>query len=66
MSNIGKTIWSREHKSKGIVTNESYRNCTCCGYSPCLIVKWDDGKKLSLVLLVSNVFLMAIWKLCNR
>ena len=45
MSNVGKIIWTRGHKIKGVVTNESYRNCACCGYSPCLIVKWDDGKK---------------------
>lgn len=45
MSDIGKTIWSREHKEKGIVVNESERYCAVCGRHSCYIVKWEDGKK---------------------
>ena len=45
MSNIGKTVWNREHKEKGIVTHESTRYCAVCGKHPCLIVEWEDGKK---------------------
>jgi hypothetical protein len=43
MSDIGKTIWSRGHEEKGIVTNESERYCAVCGRHSCYIVKWDDG-----------------------
>ena len=45
MSDIGKIIWSREHKERGVVTNESERYCAVCGRHSCLIVKWDDGTK---------------------
>ena len=45
MSDIGKTIWSREHKEKGIVVNESERYCAVCGRHFCLIIKWEDGKR---------------------
>lgn len=45
MSDIGKIIWSRGHKERGVVTNESERYCAVCGRHSCLIVKWDDGTK---------------------
>ena len=45
MSDVGKIIWSREHKEKGIVVNESERYCAVCGRHSCLIVEWKDGKK---------------------
>lgn len=45
MSDIGRTIWSREHKEKGIVVNESERYCAVCGRHSCLIVEWEDGKR---------------------
>ena len=45
MSDIGKIIWSRHHKEKGVVVNESERFCAVCGRHSCLIVKWGDNKK---------------------
>ena len=46
MSNIGKTMWSRDHKEKGLIVNESHRWCAGCGaHRPCFIVKWADGKR---------------------
>lgn len=44
MSDVGKIIWSKKHKEKGIVTKESERYCAVCGRASCLIVKWNDGK----------------------
>ena len=44
-SDVGKTIWSRGHEEKGIVTKESERYCALCGWHSCLIVKWEDGKR---------------------
>ena len=57
MSNVGKIIWNREHKEKGIVINESERYCAVCGRHSCLIVKWEYGKKQNLVHMVLSVFL---------
>ena len=42
---IGKTIWSRDRKSRGVVTGISSRRCAACGYSRCYLVKWGDGTK---------------------
>ena len=44
MNNIGKIIWTRGHKEKGVVRKESERYCACCGHGTCLIVDWEDGK----------------------
>lgn len=43
MSDIGKKIWTRGHTEHGIVTKISNRNCACCGYHSCYIVKWKDN-----------------------
>lgn len=40
---IEKTILSRDRSMKGTVTAISHRNCACCGYAACYIVKWDNG-----------------------
>jgi hypothetical protein len=46
MSNVGKIIWARGRKEKGIVVKESFRWCAACGRNhDCYIVKWDDGTK---------------------
>lgn len=44
MNDVGKTIWSRDHKIKGTVKTISSRLCAACGYHSCYIVKWEDGK----------------------
>lgn len=43
MSDINRTIWSRDHKIKGRITHESERYCAACGRHSCYIVKWDDN-----------------------
>lgn len=43
-NDIGKTIWSRGRKEKGVVTKLSERYCAGCQSThTCYIVKWDDG-----------------------
>lgn len=42
--NIGKPMWDRDHKEAGIITNVSTRICKTCGFSPCFIVRWPNGR----------------------
>lgn len=44
-NDVGKVIWSRGRKVKGMVTAVSERYCTVCGRHTCYIVRWDDGTK---------------------
>ena len=44
MSEIGKTMWSRDRVFRGTVTKISRRYCAACGGDhDCYIVHWDDG-----------------------
>lgn len=43
MSDVGKIIWSRDHKLKGTIVKESERYCAVCGRHSCYIVKWEDN-----------------------
>ena len=43
---VGKTIWSRGHVTKGIITNINYRWCAGCqSNGPVFSVKWEDGRR---------------------
>jgi hypothetical protein len=42
---VGKIIWSRGHKEKGVVISKSVRHCAVCGRCSCYNVKWSDGKR---------------------
>lgn len=40
----GKTIWSRNRGSKGVIQNVTQRFCiSCAEYHTCYTVYWDDG-----------------------
>ena len=55
MNNIGKIIWTRGHKEKGVVRKESERYCACCGHGTCLIVDWEDGKMTKDLALITSL-----------